>query len=127
MTRINCIDPELLSDKHLGAEYRELPRVFGLVRAAVGRGERPNDRRNPVSYTLGTGHVRFFYSRLQYLVDRHAALVKECRKRSRVVNHPSVDELLQGIPLEWFGNWKPSMADEALNIKRINDRGGLRV
>ena len=126
MTRINCIDPALLSDKHLGAEYRELPRVFSLVKAAADRGEKPCDRRNPVSYTLGTGHVRFFYGRLQYLVGRHASLVAECRKRGRAVNHPSVDELLHGIPAEWFGNWKPSKADEDLNISRINQRGGLR-
>jgi hypothetical protein len=39
MTRINCIDPALLSDKHLGAEYRELPRIFNLVRDAIKRGE----------------------------------------------------------------------------------------
>lgn len=32
MTRINVIPVQLLSDQHLGAEYRELPRVFGAVR-----------------------------------------------------------------------------------------------
>lgn len=41
MTRINVIEPSRLSDQHLGAEYRELPRVFGLVRDAIARGERP--------------------------------------------------------------------------------------
>jgi len=31
MTRINCAPKKELSDKHLAAEYRELPRIFGLV------------------------------------------------------------------------------------------------
>lgn len=60
MTRINCIPPRELSREHLIAEYRELPRIFALVRAAIARGESPDDPRNPTSYTLGAGHVRFF-------------------------------------------------------------------
>ncbi len=64
MTRINCIPPwsELYPRQYLAAaEYRELPRIFALVREAIARGEQaPADRRNLIEYTLGTGHVRFF-------------------------------------------------------------------
>lgn len=35
MTRINLADPSTLHSKHLLAEYRELPRVFKLVEAAL--------------------------------------------------------------------------------------------
>ena len=127
MTRINCIDPSLLSDKHLGAEYRELPRIFGLVKDAINRGEKPTDSRNPKNYVLGTGHVRFFYPKLGYLTERYLALCNECRSRGRVVNFGNPDELVQGIPSDWFGYWQPTEADKGLNISRINARGGLRV
>lgn len=126
MTRINCIAPSLLSDKHLAAEYRELPRVFGFVRAAIERGERPTDRRNPAQYTLGTGHVRFFYSRLGYLAKRQQSLINECRARGRTVNYDNVSELINGMPSEWLNDWVPSERDQQLNIERINNRGGLR-
>lgn len=42
MTRVNVVDPSLLSDKHLGAEYRELPRVFGEVKRKIAMGAKPN-------------------------------------------------------------------------------------
>ncbi|MBP7000765.1 pyrimidine dimer DNA glycosylase/endonuclease V [Amaricoccus sp.] len=41
MTRINVVPPEELSRAHLVAEYRELPRVFGMVRAMIARGLDP--------------------------------------------------------------------------------------
>lgn len=126
MTRINVIDPALLSDAHLGAEYRELPRVFGLVREAQARGERPDNPRNPAQYVLGAGHVRFFYPRLGYLVERYLRLCEECRKRGRAVNFGNPTELVTGIPADWFGYWTPDDSAWALNVARINVRGGLR-
>jgi hypothetical protein len=33
----------------------------------------------------------------------------------------------EGIPAAWFGQWTPDGADQALNIERINQRGGLRA
>ena len=32
MTRINLLPPSQLADQHLIAEWRELPRIFGLVK-----------------------------------------------------------------------------------------------
>jgi deoxyribonuclease (pyrimidine dimer) len=126
MTRINVIEPSRLSDQHLGAEYRELPRVFGLVRDAIARGERPTDPRNPDQYVLGAGHVRFFYPRLDYLLERYLKLCEECRKRGRAVNFGNPTDLITGIPADWFGYWTPDAHAEALDIDRINQRGGLR-
>src|SRR5690606_1105482 len=122
MTRINCIPTHELSGRHLVAEYRELPRVFALVRAAIGRGETPGDRRNPASYTLGTGHVRFFYGRLGYLVRRQAAIVAEMRARGY---RPAFDDpsgLIAGIPVEWCGEWEPTAEAIAANRARIAER-----
>ena len=35
MTRINLINPEKLTDQHLLAEYRELPRIFWILRKKI--------------------------------------------------------------------------------------------
>lgn len=122
MTRINLVSPRSLSDAHLGAEYRELPRIFGLVRKAVKRGELPNDPRNPSQYTLGRGHCRFFYPRLQFLVRRYIQLCNECRRRGRKVSYNNPLDLIQGIPSEWFKDYRPTKAAIQLNRDRINER-----
>lgn len=124
MTRINCVDPALLIDEHLGAEYRELPRVFGLVRSAIARSETPETCGAPERCVLGAGHVRFFYPRLAYLCRRYAELVAECVRRGRVVNYP--DPVLAGIDDRWFGDWSPDAAAVELNMQRLKERGGIR-
>ena len=127
MTRINCIDPELLNDKHLIAEYRELPRIFNLIRNANERNESPYDQRNPRQYVLGTGHVRFFYNKAKWLVERQKSLIAECLKRGFNVQYTDTSNLLDNVPPTWQGDWHPTNADKELNIRRINDRGGLRI
>lgn len=122
MTRINCIPPQELTRAHLVAEYRELPRIFALVRAAIARGEQPDDRRNPDSYRLGAGHVRFFYSRLGYLAQRQGALVAEMQRRGYAPNFTQTDQLLDGFPPEWCGDWQPDAQAMALNRERIAAR-----
>lgn len=126
MTRINCIDPELLIDKHLGAEYYELPRIFGLVRKAIERGEKPGDKRNPTEYTLGSGHCRFFYPKLGFLKNRYESIVEECRRRGRKVSYGDSSTLVEGIPEEWLGDWEPDDKAVSINVARIEQRGGLR-
>jgi deoxyribonuclease (pyrimidine dimer) len=125
VTRINLVDPTLLIDAHLGAEYRELPRIYGLVLAAQQRGVRPNTFAAPVKYTLGSGHCLFFYNKLMWVNERYSRLVQECRVRGRVVNFP--DPPLKVLDPGWFGYWQPSSAEIELSVKRLNERGGLRV
>ena len=122
MTRINCVPPQELTGRHLVSEYRELPRIFALVRAAAARGERPDDSRNPRDYCLGAGHVRFFYARLGYLARRQAELVAEMRARGYLPNFTETHRLLEGIPAEWHGDWTPSPEALALNRARIAER-----
>ena len=120
MTRINLVPPSELSDKHLGAEYRELPRVFGLVRDAIARGERPDDPRNPKTYVLGPGHVRFFYNKCRFLHTRYMRITEECRRRGRIVNYSLPPS--SGIDDEWWGNYEPTPEALALNRQRIKER-----
>lgn len=122
MTRINCVPPEELGGQHLVAEYRELPRIFALVRAAIERGEKPDDRRNPVEYTLGKGHVRFFYCRLGFLVQRQAALIAEMHNRGYTPSYTRTEELADGIPDIWRQDWQPTEAALAINRERIRVR-----
>jgi hypothetical protein len=122
VTRINCVPPGELTRQHLIAEYRELPRVFGLVRAAVERGESPDDKRNPQEYTLGRGHVRFFYRRLAWLLHRQRELVAEMQWRGYKPQHIPTDDLLEGIPQAWHGWWRPTPEAMAINRERISER-----
>ena len=122
MTRINCIPPSELSGQHLVAEYRELPRIFALVRAAVARGERPDDRRNPSQYCLGAGHVRFFYGRLGFLAKRQAALVAEMLTRGYRPGFTETERLLDGFPEAWCQDWQPTPEAIAINRARIAER-----
>lgn len=113
MTRINCVPPSELHDKHLLAEYRELPRVFALAHAAYSRGEDPSS--HPQQYLLGTGHVRFFYSRLGYAQRRFLELVTEMLRRGWAPKFMNVP-FHAAVPNSWWRDWQPT--DEALAINR---------
>jgi deoxyribonuclease (pyrimidine dimer) len=124
MTRINVVPPVELTGKHLVAEYRELPRVFGLVRSAIGRGLSPADIAAPSEYTLGPGHIKFFYTRLLWLAWRHGYLVNEMIDRgyepkyrgSLVLRHCS------HIGIGWWGDYEPTAEAMAINRARIAER-----
>lgn len=80
MTRINsAIVPKNLTDQHLIAELRELPRIFTAVRKRIEEGKGFDDI--PKEFTLGTGHMKFFYNKLNYLELRHEWLREEYKKR----------------------------------------------
>ncbi|MFT4091184.1 MAG: pyrimidine dimer DNA glycosylase/endonuclease V [Asticcacaulis sp.] len=122
MTRINCVPVTELSGPHLVAEYRELPRIFALVRAASERGETPDDPRNPRTYVLGKGHVRFFYPRLGYLATRQAQLIAEMLNRGYKPSFTDPSELLTGIDASWCNDWLPDDQALSLNRARIAER-----
>ena len=122
MTRINCVPVEELTDKHLGAEYRELPRLFGQIKKAIERGESPDDPRNPKEYKLGTGHTRFFYNKLHWLCHRYYKLVNECEKRGRVVNYPHPPAFIINTPDVWWDWWQPTPEAMEINRQRIKER-----
>lgn len=121
MTRINCVPVEELSTRHLVAEYRELPRVYGLARRALARGERPDD--HPTAYVLGPGHVRFFYSRLGYVRWRQVALVLEMLRRGYHPNYTETPTLAE-FPAGWQRGWVPEAEALAMCRARIRERGG---
>lgn len=67
MTRINVVPPSELTDKHLVAEYRELPRVLRRAVLAIESGKEPSDFKIAEHYLLGKGHETFFIDKCEFL------------------------------------------------------------
>ena len=115
MTRINVIPVQELHQKHLVAEYRELPRVFKLARDGANI---------PDQYVLGAGHVTFFYDKLAFLYKRQCELVQEMLDRGY---NPTLD------PQELYDKWRdeksvlwndyePTIDAMQINRERIEER-----
>ena len=121
MTRINVVPVQWLSRKHLVAEYREIVRVFALVRNANDSG-RLESIKIPENYILGTGHVKFFYDKLTWVTDRYIELVDQMTSRDYVTNPVPIRDLLEGIPVRNMGHYKPSKRDLKINLERLIDR-----
>jgi deoxyribonuclease (pyrimidine dimer) len=121
MTRINCVPPSELHNKHLVAEYYELPRVFTYVRKAVENGKDITAIKAPNEYTLGTGHVKFFYTRLGWCVERMAELTIEMKVRGM---KPKADltGLAAGLPANLLGSWQPTPEAMKINRERLAER-----
>lgn len=121
MTRINCVPVAELSGPHLVAEYRELPRVFALAEKAAKR----SNLNQPNTYTLGKGHLLFFYTRLDYLARRHGELVLEMKRRGYKPSFTGVQRQdFPDIPDAFWNEWQPTAQALELNRQRIKERGG---
>lgn len=79
MTRVNVVDPKVLTDQHLMAEYRELPMVMGSLRRSLA--SKNGLPKIPMDYTLNAGHVLFFYNKGAWLKRRYEALTTELKDR----------------------------------------------
>lgn len=80
MTRVNLVDPKYLADQHLFAEYRELKHVpKSLLRSLKTRKWEDIKKEIPKEFTLGKGHVKFFWNKMRYILERftkcHAELI----------------------------------------------------
>lgn len=116
MTRINVgIPVKQLTDRHLIAEHRELKRIPNVV----SRG-RYNLKTTPKEFTLGKGHVSFFYDKLGYLRDRYIELYNECRERG--FNVQSYLSSWDGVPKELMNDYTPTDKDIQIVSDRIRDR-----
>lgn len=114
MTRINVVPPSELCDQHLIAEYRELPRVFGLARLL------PN--RQSLTYVLGPGHVKFFYDKLAWLYGRQRKLVEEMKRRgfNPQFEVESLQQKFQKTNPDLWNDWAPTSTDLEINRARLS-------
>lgn len=113
MTRINVVPPSELHTKFLVAEYREIVRVFALARQSQYSMHKV---KQPDVYTLGTGHVKYFYNRLGFITERYDSLCQEMLSRGFKCNRVPKEDLHQGIEKNMFFNYK--VTEEALRINR---------
>lgn len=121
MTRINLVPPEELTDQHLMREYQELPRIVGLVRKAIHKGRKPSDFKMAHDYILGSGHVTFFYNKLEFLRKRQLSLIAELLVREyKIVHQEGLD--LYNIPNEWKGDYIPTNNGLMLSRERIREK-----
>lgn len=135
MTRINLVDPSHLTNVHLMAEYRELPRIFTAVKKLVDEGKWEDFIKSgqiPEKYVLGSGHVKFFYNKIRFLYIRYKALYSELLKR----NFKMDEEMYQSIVKSAFNliretfvqddlNYSPKPEEIYLNMARLCRRSKL--
>jgi deoxyribonuclease (pyrimidine dimer) len=127
MTRINVVPVQELTQQHLLGEWKEICRVFTLVRKLKDRGINKYNFhkkiKQPDDYTLGTGHVYFYYNRLGYVLKRIDQLHTEMLSRGYSPNRISENELIEGIDSFYLNDYNPT--PEALRVNR--ERIALRL
>lgn len=120
MTRINIIPPKELSDQHLVAEYREIFMVGPSLQRSL-RSNKWNKNRIPKKYTLGKGHVMFFYDKGIYLKERYKELRNEMLLRGMNPNEKRIF-IIDHFPNEYRNNWVPNSNDFQIIRERIQER-----
>jgi len=110
MVRINIINPEMLADQHLIAEYLEIMMLVGHTK------QHPKISGIPERYKLGTGHITFFKNKLKYLKERHDIIKKEMKKRGFAARKTIS---FKGIKKDLINNWEPEKGDKEIIKKRL--------
>lgn len=124
MTRINTVSVQDLETKFLLAEYRELPRVSGLVwswydKTYIQGIDSFVLPAIPSKYTLGKGHVKFFYDKGEWLRKRfEEQIVLELKKRGINVQF----DKYRMHPRNLNKDWTPDQESIIINQKRIDER-----
>lgn len=112
MTRINVVPVKELSDQHLIAEYRELPRVLK---------QNINTKDAPKNYCLGTGHMKWAKCHELFLVKRQMDIIREMRFRNFHVSYGQLFDLSRFdndyIPTEEAIKINKDRIKEKINIK----------
>ena len=116
MTRINVGYPvKKLTTRHLLSEHREIVRIPNMVKS--GKAKIDNI---PEHFSLGKGHVKFFYNKLGYLLSRYYKVYAECV--SRQFNVQDYSSAWNGIPKHLLGGYVENKHDTQLIIDRINSK-----
>ena len=116
MTRINVgVDPSELNTKMLIAEHREIKRIPNVIKSG-----RFNMNNQPKEFTLGTGHVKFFYDKIGFLKERYIRIHEECIKRGFDVTN--FVNSFEDIPSNLMGTYNPNQKDRELILNRISER-----
>lgn len=130
MTRINVVPVEILTDKHLLAEYKEITRPFNKVITRIekyGVDKALDSCVIPSQYTLGKGHESFFFNKLEWLHSRYCDLAQELVEREFKIDIDKFNNIAQEFSNKLrctkYWNWyKPTPQDFYLNMARLVKR-----
>lgn len=116
MTRISVgVRAIELCDAHLIKERVELVRIPNAVRTG-----KAVIKDIPKQFTLGTGHVKFFYDKMGYLHQRYTELTNECIARG--FNITDFSDSFEGISPSLWNNYNETAQDRTIVVERVNER-----
>jgi deoxyribonuclease (pyrimidine dimer) len=122
MTRINIVPVTELSQQHLVAEYREIARLPKNLVKSLTRPSKPFDFNEiPPTYTLGTGHVKYFYDKMLFLEKRFDQLVTEMLRRGY---NPTFRDssIFRPHDNRFYNDYIPTEEALEINRQRIKER-----
>jgi deoxyribonuclease (pyrimidine dimer) len=122
MTRINVVPPQELTVKHLVAEYKEITRLPNNLKKSLSRKGKPFQMTEiPSQYTLGKGHVKFFYDKMAFLQNRFESLVKEMLNRGYSPKYTDSSIFVPDNKM-FYNGYQPTDEAIRLNRERIQER-----
>ena len=84
----------------------------------------------PDHYVIGSGHLKFFYDKIEYLVKRQADLYIEAKKRRARAQPPTQPFGEWAVPSYLLNDWEPTEADMEvcrLDMAYMDTRGGRKA
>jgi len=129
MTRVNLVPPSELKDQHLFTEFREIKMVpRALERSLRNHSTQEVLKTIPSTFTLGKGHVLFFYDKGAYLRRRYQLIRMELRRRGINFNEDSEFDP-NGVyyrVTEFDGNYVPTQAAMRTIRARIAEKIAMK-
>ena len=121
--RINVVDPKLLSDVHLRAEYREILMLpYYYVKSSNSKNGIVRSKISP-TYTLNTGHAYFFYDKVGFVNERYIQLDAEMQVRGfKRRDFNDWQERLKPVLSSNMNSYTVTDDDRAINNERILKR-----
>lgn len=119
--RINVIPPELLSDVHLRAEYREILMAQHYYKTSTN--SKSGIIRSKISpvYTLNAGHAYLWYDKMLFIKERHDLLEIEMKNRNfKTREKYSLD--LSCVLESDMNSYKCTKEDLIINLERVLER-----
>lgn len=116
MTRINSAIPvRCLTDEHLLAEHREIKRLPYCLNKWNRK------RRVPEKFTLGRGHVIFFFDKMKFIYESYLEVRDECIRRGFDVEDYSRN-WSEFIISEYWNDYEPGCEEKVLLTERITQK-----
>ena len=102
------------------SEYREIFMIGSALQRSLNS-KNWDPQKIPKKFTLGTGHVMFFYDKGKYLYNRYDEIKHELTKRNFKLNKDRLFKVTQ-FPTEYYNDWVPTKEDQEIIKKRIEER-----